>query len=76
MGWGLYDGFVVVETPDAIGIGPEARGDVEAWLPKSQLKHISYANGGDTYEVVKGKRIEAVEIPPWLAESIGLEYES
>ncbi len=66
--WYDYAGFVVAETDKAVGLGTEYPGDVEMWLPKSQLSGIEYDEGGDSDEVRVGEGLRAVRLPQWLAE--------
>jgi len=74
----LYDGYIIQITEKAVGIGPKPyrpgkpSPKMEMWLPKSQIHNISYGDG-DSKEYKKGKRIEAVCIPRWLAKKKGLE---
>ena len=70
--WVEYDGVLARATERAIGLrGHEGEG-VELWLPRSQVKRITYKMGGDSFEVRPAAAIEAIEIPWWLAKQNGL----
>lgn len=69
-----YNGFIIQETENAIALGTKkhgSRSDVEYWLPKSQIGHITYT-GGDNKLIFINERIEAIEMPEWLAKEKGL----
>ena len=79
--YALYDGFILKVTEKALGLGTKtfrpgkARPKVEIWLPKSQLRTVTYGDGGDMTKYKEGKRVEAVQIPRWLAKEKGLEID-
>ena len=68
------EAYIVTETERAVGIGEAPVGDVDFWVPKSQIGHFTYATG-DSVDVRIGQPIEAVEMPRWLAAEHGLDVE-
>ena len=59
--------FVKVITDKSIGLAIDEFGsDVEIWIPKSQV-------GGILSK--RGEWIDSIEIPRWLADEKGLEYD-
>lgn len=58
-------GKLVNETKDQLKFQiKEAEG---IWINKKDIRHITYAKGGDSFSLRMGKKVEAIEIPRWLA---------
>lgn len=66
-----YNGYIVAKTDHAIGLGTKQHGDVEFWLPRSQVGCVTYKTG-DSKDLFINTALEAIEIPEWLAEERGL----
>jgi len=75
--WVPYHGFIVAETEKAIGLADDLLDDVRCWIPKSQIESIEYeepeAAGADDF--VRNIMLDGLEIPMWLADEHGLEYD-
>ena len=78
--WALFDGYIKAKTEKAIGLAYEGLDgkpvkEIAIWLPLSQIGTITYDDGGDSEEIHVGKKIEAIEMPEWLANKNELEIE-
>ena len=72
----FFDGYITRETRNAIGFAKErssAKPDI--WIPRKHLGYVTYEVGGDKRKFNKNKRVEAVEIPRWLATDLRLKVD-
>lgn len=73
-----YSGYIVAFSGNgkSIGLSPQNTFGAELWLPRSQVKRVTYGVGGDSSELEKHKRIISIEIPRWLGHKKRLLDES
>ena len=76
MPFAFFDGFIVMKTRHAIGFAKEEDARPSIWISREHLGEVTYKKDGDKKELNKGERVEAVEIPRWLATDLKLKIDN
>lgn len=75
--WALVDMCVGAITDRAIGFSEDVDGDIDIWLPFSEIDCLTDEKRGDVDpgDVQVDDFITHAKIPMWLAEAKGLDWD-